>query len=176
MRDLTTLERLNTFFDRIQRGVRDQVSIYLTGGACALLKGWRETTLDIDFIFEPELEVIYRSIPELKNDLKINLEIASPSHFLPELPGWKDRSEYIKTCGKVSFYHYDFYSQALSKLERFHVQDLRDIQSMLDNSLIIPEKLLEYFKVIEPKIFKYPNVDSKDLEKKIWNILNIGKI
>jgi hypothetical protein len=171
LRNLTNLERLNAFFDRIQRGVRDQVSVYLTGGACALLKGWRETTLDIDFIFEPEIEVIYKNIPEIKIDLKINLEVASPSHFLPELPGWKDRSEFIKTCGKVSFYHYDFYSQALSKLERFHTQDIRDVQSMLDNSLIDPQKLHEYFKAIEGKIFKYPSIDPRELEQKILNLI-----
>jgi len=76
------------------------------------LFGWRETTVDIDLRFEPELDELFRAIPAIKEKLQINVELASPSDFIPPLPGWQDRSQYIGREGKVSFFHYDPYSQA----------------------------------------------------------------
>ena len=37
---------------------------------------------------------------------------------LPSLPGWRERSLFIDRHGRLDFYHYDPYSQALAKLER----------------------------------------------------------
>lgn len=82
-----------------------------------MLMGWRDTTIDIDLRFEPELDEIFRALPELKERL-INIELTSPSDFISPLPGWQERSRFITREGKISFYHYDAYSQALSKIER----------------------------------------------------------
>jgi len=52
-------------------------------------------------------------------------------HFIPELPGWQDRSPFIERKGTVSFHHYDFYAQALAKIERGHAQDEADVDEMM---------------------------------------------
>jgi hypothetical protein len=31
------------------------VRVYLTGGSTAVIEGWRETTIDVDLRFEPDL-------------------------------------------------------------------------------------------------------------------------
>ncbi len=64
----------------------DPATVYLVGGATAVLQGWRSTTLDIDLLIEPEAEEILRAIPALKERLNLNIELASPLDFLPELP------------------------------------------------------------------------------------------
>lgn len=71
--------------------------LYLVGGATAILEGWRESTVDVDIHLVPEDDALFRAIPRLKEELEINVELASPAHFIPELPGWKTRSRNPRT-------------------------------------------------------------------------------
>jgi hypothetical protein len=68
--------------------------MYLTGGATAVLAGWRESTVDIDVRFEPDSDAALSRISEIKEDLSVNVELASPLDFLPPLDGWRDRSRF----------------------------------------------------------------------------------
>jgi hypothetical protein len=138
---------------------RGEARVYFTGGVTAVMMRWREATVDIDLKFIPELDELFRAIPELKEKLKINIELASPSDFIPQLPGWEERSKHICREGKVDFYHVDLYSQALSKIERGHEQDVSDVQAMLRDGLIEREKLLSLFREIEPQLYRYPAID-----------------
>ena len=133
--------------------------VYFTGGTTAVLMGWRDTTIDIDMRFTPELDELFRALPALKEELQINIELASPSDFIPHLPGWEERCEYIGREGKVTFYHYDPYSQALSKIERGHSQDLKDVEAMLQKGLLERQKLLSLYQSIEPQLYRYPAID-----------------
>jgi len=56
----------------------------------------------------------------------------SPAHFIPELPGWRERCLPIERVGRVSFYHYDPYAQAPAKIERGHAKDLADVAQLID--------------------------------------------
>lgn len=133
--------------------------IYLTGGATALLHGWREMTVDVDLKADPEPQGFFEAIAHLKDELAINVELASPSDFIPELPAWRDRSIFICRHGQLDFYHYDPYSQALSKLERGHARDLADVAAMLQAGLIQRMRLFELFQEIEPRLIRHPAID-----------------
>ncbi len=133
--------------------------IYLTGGATAVLERWRESTLDVDIKIIPEHDRLLRAIPVLKESLNMNVEYASPDDFIPRLPGWEDRSRFIAREGKLSFHHYDFYAQALAKIERNHDIDRQDVRSMIDTGLIKPEKLLALFEAIEPELYRFPAIN-----------------
>ena len=124
-----------------------------------MLMGWRETTIDVDLKFDPELDELFRALPEIKERLQINIELAAPSDFIPPLPGWQDRCQYIGREGTVSFFHYDPYSQALAKIERRHEQDLCDVETMLERGIVDRKKLLDLFGEIEPQLYKYPAID-----------------
>ena len=76
------------------------------------------------------------SIPSLKERLRINVEMASPADFIPVPPGWEDRGIFIAQVGRVAFYHFDLYAQALAKAGCAHRQDLADVREMLDRNLI----------------------------------------
>lgn len=171
MRDLTTKDRIFDFIRMFSRPIRAEARVYLTGGATAVLHGWRETTVDIDLSFVPDRDELYRSIPEIKEKLQINIELAAPSDFIPALPGWEGRSIFICREGKVDFYHYDIYSQALSKIERGHEKDVRDVQSMISDGLIESKKLLELFEAIEPLLYKYPALDPKSFSDAVREIV-----
>ena len=141
------------------RLAKSEAEVFFTGGVTAVLAGWRDTTVDIDLKMLPELDELFRGIPDIKETQRLNVELASPPDFIPELPGWRDRCIYIGREGKVTFYNYDPYSQALAKIERGHVKDLLDVQAMFDRKMIEPDKLLSLFIQIEPYIFKYPAID-----------------
>ncbi len=139
----------------------EECRVYFTGGTTAVLLGWREATVDVDLRFIPELDELFRGIPEMKEHLKINIELAAPSDFIPEVPGWQDRCHF----------HYDPYSQALSKIERGHQQDLRDVESMLKSGLVKKQKLGELFNEIEPNLYKYPAIDPKSFSAAVNKVV-----
>ncbi|HYN01315.1 MAG TPA: hypothetical protein VE359_02605 [Vicinamibacteria bacterium] len=95
----------------------------------------------------------------------------SPAHFIPELPGWRERSLLIERVGRVSFYHYDLYSQALAKIERGHGKDLADVAQLLGRGLVEPQRLRELFEAIEPRLHRYPAIDPPSFRKRLDDAL-----
>lgn len=157
---------------RIGELARGPGQIFLTGGASAVLYGWREMTVDVDLKMLPEPPGVFEAIAILKDELNINVELASPDLFIPELPGWRERSQYIATHGDVEFLHYDFYSQALAKIERGHGRDLRDAESMIEYGLVDTGQLLALFAEIEPGMIRYPSIDRVDFRRKVEQFLS----
>src|ERR671914_378065 len=92
MRQRADPDRIQAFLRALGRAAKTDVRVYLTGGATAVLEGWRGTN--------------------------VNVELASPVDFLPELPEWRERSPFVRREGRLDVHHFDPYSQALSKLER----------------------------------------------------------
>ena len=110
---------------------REQTTLYLTGGATAVLEGWRANTVDVDIRLEPDSDALLRRIAQLKEELDLNIELASPPDFIPELPGWRERSPFAFSEGRVHVRHFDPYSQTLSKIERGFAHDLEDVAAMV---------------------------------------------
>src|SRR6266550_8621404 len=139
MRQKVTAARLEEFMKALGSGVTYAARVYLVGGASSVLLGWRDSTIDVDLKFVPENDEILRKLPSLKERLQLNIELASPDDFIPQLPGWQERSRFIRQEGKLTFLHYDFYAQTLAKIERGHDIDVRDVEELLDRKLIAPE-------------------------------------
>jgi hypothetical protein len=167
MRQLTDGARLRRFMQLLGRRARTTGRVYLIGGACAVLLDWRSSTIDIDVEFDPSLEALLRDIPAIKEELQVNVELASPSHFIPPLPGWRDRSPFITREGPVDFHHYDFHAQALAKIERAHVKDMDDVREMARRRLIEPARLLEFFEIIAPDLYRYPAIDPPSFRRAV---------
>ncbi|MCI0589618.1 MAG: hypothetical protein L0323_22615 [Planctomycetes bacterium] len=167
MRALADEARIREFLRALGGEAKAPCRLYLTGGATAVLLGWRETTVDVDVKFVPEAGEVFDAIPRLKESLRINVELASPSDFIPPLPGWEDRSRFEKQEGRLAVYHYDFYSQALAKLEREHEQDLEDVREMIRRRLVEPAKLLEFFQRIEADLRRYPAIDPPTFRRSV---------
>jgi len=171
MRDVTNQEKIQQFMRVFGGCARQDASLYFTGGASAVLMGWRDTTIDIDIRFTPELDELYRALPTLKEELQMNIELASPSDFIPELPGWENRCQQIGRYGKVDFYHYDPYSQALAKIERGHTQDLQDVDAMLQGGLLDRGQLYSLYQAIQPQLYRYPAIDPASFSQAVHQII-----
>jgi hypothetical protein len=172
MRQPVNLKRLREFMKAVGAATKKPTRVYLVGGATAVLLGWRNTTIDIDFKILPENDEILRTLPHLKEQLQLNLELAAPDDFIPELPGWQERSRFIDEIGKVSFLHYDFYAQALAKIERSHATDLQDVRDMIRAGLVEPHRLLEFFAKIEPLLYRYPALDGPSFRRSIERVVD----
>ncbi len=134
-------------------------TIYLTGGATAVLEGWRDSTLDVDVKLVPDRDELLRDIPRLKEGLELNIELASPSDFIPVPAGWEDRSPLVRRTGRLTFRHFDPTAQALSKAERGHVQDRQDIADLLASGLVTVDGVRAQFEEIEPLLHRFPAID-----------------
>lgn len=167
MRQLATAERVRALMRGIGARSRGPGRVYLTGGASAVLEGWRQSTVDVDLTLDPEPAHVFEALAKLKDELDINIELAAPSHFVPELPGWRDRSRFVARHGSVEFYHYDFYAQALAKLERAHERDLADVEQMVTRGLVAPARLLELFRTMEPGLIRYPAIDASSFGRAV---------
>lgn len=163
MRRRTDADSLREFLRELGRAARHPATVYLVGGATAVLVGWRPTTLDIDIRLEPEHDELLRALPELKERLGVNVELASPLDFLPEAPGWRDRSPFVAQEGPLTVRHLDHAMQALAKLERAFDQDLRDVEAMLERGLVDPATLRTALSAIEPQLYRFPSLDGEAL-------------
>jgi len=160
MRSETNRIKLERFMAALGSRVGGPGRVYVTGGSTAVLHGWRDTTIDIDLKPDPEPPGFFEAVAQLKDELDLNVELACPDHFIPALPGWRDRSVFIARHGQIDFFHYDPYAQALAKLQRGHDRDLQDVQSLLRTGLIHKDRLRELFEAIEPELIRYPAIDA----------------
>jgi hypothetical protein len=161
MRSLVDAGRIHRFMQALGREADQPARVYLTGGATAVLSGWRESTIDVDIKIVPDVDRVFRAIPEIKERLQINVELASPDDFIPVREDWQDRSPFIAREGPLAFHHFDFYAQALAKIERGHAQDAVDVREMFVRRLIETGKLIEYFAAIESRLYRYPAIDAR---------------
>lgn len=164
-------ERIRRFMSELGGEADQEGRLYFTGGATAVLLGWRSNTIDVDIKMEPETDPLFRALPRIKDKLQINVELAAPDQFIPEVPGWQERSSFIGRQGRLSFYHYDFYAQALSKIERGHAKDREDVREMISRGLVDRGELLRRFEQIEPQMYKYPAIDPKRFRSSLEEVL-----
>ncbi len=171
MRQKVTAARLQEFMRALGGAVASECRVFLTGGATSVLLGWRDSTIDVDLKLIPETGEILRSLPALKERLRMNIELASPDDFIPELPGWQERSRFIRQERGLAFFHYDFYAQALAKIERGHQTDLEDVYEMIHSGLVEPRRLLELFSAIEDQMYRYPALDATSFRQAVERVV-----
>lgn len=175
MRSPVDASRVVRFLTELGRSVRGPGRIYLTGGASALLEGWRSSTIDIDVKLDPEPAGVFEAIARLKDQLDTNVELSAPDQFLPELPDWRSRSRFIDRFSSIDAFHYDFRAQALSKLARHHDRDQTDVAAMIESGAVEPAELLEAYEAIEKDLIRFPSLDSESFERRVRQIARKGR-
>jgi hypothetical protein len=153
------------------RHARGPGRVHFTGGATAVMKGWREATIDVHIKLDPEPAGAFESIARIKEELALNVELASPDQFIPDLPGSRSRAEFIGREGEVDFYHCDLYAQALAKIERGHARDLADVTAMVKTGAIAPARLAELFTAIEPGLLRFPAISAPAFRARLERFL-----
>jgi hypothetical protein len=98
MRALADAAAIGRFMQALGHEADAAASVYLTGGATAVLHGWRASTIDVDIKLVPDRDEVYRAIPRLKDQLHLNVKRASPDDFIPVKDGWPDRRPVHRTA------------------------------------------------------------------------------
>jgi hypothetical protein len=88
--------------------------------------------------------------------------------------GWEERSLLAEPGRRLSFYHFDPYSQALAKLERDHARDRQDVRALVTAGVVDPPRLRAYFEEIEPMLYRFPAIDSPAFRARVENALIQG--
>lgn len=156
--------------EALGRACRGPGVVYVTGGATALLSGWRAATVDLDLKLDPEPEGAFAAIARIKEELAVNVELASPSEFLPELSDWRERSPFIARFGAVDFRHYDLRAQALAKLARGFERDLADVRAMLGRGLVECPALHAALAEMDPRLERFPRVSARELRERLAEV------
>ena len=167
MREVADAGRVRRFMRALADVAEATARVYFTGGATAVLMGWRSSTIDVDIKIVPEHEHLFRAIPRIKEALQINIELACPADFIPVPSGWEDRSPFIASEGRLYFHHFDLYAQALAKVERSHNLDEADVQEMLRRGLVEPARAWRYFEAIETDLYRFPAVDARSFRRAV---------
>jgi hypothetical protein len=176
MRGKPNAEKIRELMRELGRAARSPGQIYFTGGVTAVLLGWREMTLDVNLKADPEPSGFFEALPQLKDRIDVNIELACPDDFVPALPGWRERSIFIESQGQVTFFHYDLYGQALSKIERLYKRDKMDVCRMIEDKLVDPNKLWELFCAVESQLIRYPAVEADALRAQIKTLMEEGRL
>lgn len=167
MREPLDRAKLDRFMDALGHAATGPGCVYLTGGATAIAYGWRARTVDIDLRLDPEPAGAFEAIAILKDALDVNVELASPLDFLPEVAGWRERSIFLIQVGPVAFYHFDPVSQVLAKLARGYERDLIDAEAVVANGLATRRDVALAFERILPALARFPRLDEATLKARV---------
>jgi hypothetical protein len=132
---MTDRARLKRLLTALGRRLRRPVRFYLVGGRVGIDLGLRPATFDVDYVAEADdpaaLDELERAIRELKNELDVNVESASPADFLP-IPAWAlGRSRFVERHGRLDVYYYHLPSQVIAKAARGLEQDFDDAERLV---------------------------------------------
>jgi hypothetical protein len=158
MRPNVNKQRIEQFLRNLARSYHKPGRIYLVGGAALVHAGVRtDATQDIDLtINAADEDTLSEAIRQLKDSMRINVEFASPADFMPLPPQWEMHTRYIGRYGSLDVFYFDFYSIALSKIQRGSTRDINDVRLLLQQGYIDLQGLDEAYQAVLPLVGKRP--------------------
>ena len=150
--------QIENFLRNLGRTFRKPGRLYLVGGAALVHAGLRSgSTQGIDVeVHAADEDEMMDVIRRLKDTLKINIEFASPGDFIPLPSQWEMNARYIARYGAIDVFYFDFYSIALSKIERGSTRDINDVKLLLQQGIITLQGLDTAYNEILPRVGKRP--------------------
>ena len=158
MRPNVGKSQIDDFLKNLGRAFHKQGRLYLVGGAALVHLGIRSgTTQDIDIeIRATNEDEMAEAIRRLKDTMKINVEFASPADFIPIPNQWEMNAKYVGRYGFIDVFYFDFYSIALSKIERGSTADINDVKLLLQHDIIDLQELDNAYNEVLPRVGKRP--------------------
>lgn len=136
MRQRVGRQEIEHFLLQVGR-TRQPGRLYLTGGAALVHRGIRPgQTLDIDIQITVDPTNLTAQVAQLKQKMNINIEFASPGDFIPLPTHWEARSAFIRRYDQVDVFYFDWYSLALSKMQRANRQDVLDVHLLVHHGFV----------------------------------------
>jgi len=133
-------------------------SIYLAGGATAVLHGWRPMTIDIDLKPDPEPPGLFEALAILKNELDLNVELACPTSYPRHSRLARTQPVHCATRSRQIF--------PLRSLRPGAIQAATPARPRPSRRSLAPavrldskKPVVEMFQQIEPQLIRYPAID-----------------
>ena len=149
---------IESFLQQLGRTFSKQGRVYLVGGAALVHMGVRPgftEDIDIEIHATDEYEMS-EAIRRLKDSMKVNVEFASPSDFIPIPTQWEMNAKYVGRYGSIDVFYFDFYSIALSKIERGNTRDVLDVKLLIQQDIIELQELDNAYNEVLPRVGKRP--------------------
>jgi hypothetical protein len=167
VRELADEARIRHFMQALGAAAREDGGCYLTGGATAVLLGWRRPRSMSTSSSSPSRT---RCCGRCQGSRR-SWRWTSPADFIPLPRAWRDRSLFVARERRLSFRHFDLCSQALAKLERGHTQDVDDVREMVSRGLVDEGSLRSSFAEIEPQLYRFPAIEPVDFRRSMEEFL-----
>lgn len=143
MRQSVDKAAIDSFLQHLGRTFRKPARLYLVGGAALVHLEERPgftQAIDIQGGGANEGEFIV-AIHRLIQQMQVNVEFASPVDFIPLPTQWEMHSRFIGRYGTIDVFYFDFYSIALSKIERGNSRDIADVKLLVQQGIITLSEL-----------------------------------
>ncbi len=162
MRPSVDKAAIESFLQHLGRTFRKPARLYLVGGAALVHLGVRPgftQDIDIQVSGANEGELIV-AIQRLIDQMQINVEFASPVDFIPLPSQWEMHAQYVGRYGKIDVFYFDFYSIALSKIERGNSRDIADVKLLIQQGIITLSELDSAYQEVLAQLGKgrYPRI------------------
>ena len=156
---------IESFLQQLGKTFRKPARLYLVGGAALVHMGVRSGfTQDIDVQVSGASEGdLIVAIQRMIERMQINVEFASPVDFIPLPRQWEAHARFVGRYGMIDVFYFDFYSIALSKMERSNSRDIADVQLLVQQGIITLDELDNAYQEVLAQLGKgrYPRITPK---------------
>ena len=85
--------------------------LFLVGSSALVHKGLRARMVEVDIAIEADdAGTLFDAVRRLKDEMQINVELASPGDFVPLPAGWHERSLWVGRYDALDVFYFDFYA------------------------------------------------------------------
>ncbi len=175
MRPSVDKTAIESFLQQLGRTFRKPGRLYLVGGAALVHAGVRPgftQDIDVQVSGANEGELIV-AIQRLIQQLQINVEFASPADFIPLPSQWEMHAQYVGRYGGVDVFYFDFYSIALSKIERGNSRDIADVELLVQQGIITLNELDAAYREVLAQLGqgRYPRITPQRFSERYAAVL-----
>lgn len=153
---------IESFLQQLGRTFHKSARLYIVGGAALVHLGIRPGfTQDIDVqVYGANEGDLIVTIQKLIERLQINIEFAAPGDFIPLPLQWESHAQFVGRYGSIDVFYFDFYSIALSKIERGNDRDIADVKLLMQHGMITLDELDKAYQEVLAQLGKgrYPRI------------------
>lgn len=162
MRPSVDKTAIESFLTQLGRDFRKPGHLYLMEDAALVhlrIRPGFTQDIDIQVSGANEGELIV-AIQRLIQRMQINVEFASPGDFIPLPSQWETHAQYVGRYGSIDVFYFDFYSIALSKIERGNTRDIADVRLLVQKGIITLDELDAAYQQVLTQLGKgrYPRI------------------
>lgn len=174
MRQSVDKSAIEKFLQQLGRTFHKPARLYLVGGAALVHLGVRPgftKGIDVQVFGENEGDLIV-AIQRLITRMQINVEFAAPGDFIPLPLQWETHARFVGRYGMIDVFYFDFYSIALSKIERGSTRDIADVKLLLQKGIITLAELDKAYQEVLAQLGKgrYPRVTPERFTQRYQDI------